>query len=103
MIRSAFFPGHCTVTWTIVVCETAPDWAVTTIEAVPRFGCVLLPYPPQPLSVSDSATVVSAAVTVSSEARAWNDPGLRPLPTQKLSIVHTFASELVPKSARYRP
>jgi len=43
MIRSAFFPGHCTVTWTIVVCEIAPDWAATMIEAVPRFGCVLLP------------------------------------------------------------
>jgi hypothetical protein len=78
----------------------SPDWAVTMIEAVPRFGCVLLPYPPQPLSVSDSATDVSAAVTISSEARAWNNLGPRPLPTQKLSIVHTFASELVPKIAR---
>ena len=25
-----------------------PDWAVTTMEAVPRFGCAVLPYPPQP-------------------------------------------------------
>ena len=80
--------------------RASPDRAVTMIEAVPRFGCVLLPYPLQPLSVSDSATVVSAAATVSSKARAWNNPGLRPLPTQKLSIVHTFASELVPKIAR---
>jgi hypothetical protein len=42
------FSGYCTVTLTVVVWETAPDWAMTMIEAVPRFGCVLLPYPPQP-------------------------------------------------------
>jgi len=71
MIRSsAFFPGHCTVTWTVVVCEIAPDWAVTMIEAVPRFGCVLLLYPPQPLITSPSAAIAATAVAGSSEARA---------------------------------
>src|SRR6266849_10133946 len=55
---------------TVAVCETAPDRAVTTIEAVPRLGCMPLPYPPQPPSVSASAIIVNAAVAVSSEARA---------------------------------
>jgi len=41
---------------------------VTVFEAVPRFGCLPPPYPPQPPSVSDSATMVTAAVAVKSEA-----------------------------------
>ena len=38
-----------------------------TIEAVPRFGCVLPPYPPQPPIASPRATIVNTAVAVSSE------------------------------------
>src|SRR5204863_7489809 len=63
------FPYYCTVTMTVVVREIVPDWAVTMIEAVPRFGCVLPPYPPQPPIASPKATIASTAVAVSHEAR----------------------------------
>jgi hypothetical protein len=64
------FSGYCTVTLTVVVWETAPDWAMTMIEAVPRFGCVLLPYPPQPPMTSPNAIIAATAVAVLSEAGA---------------------------------
>lgn len=34
--------GYCTVRLTVVVCVRAPDCAVTTIDAVPRFVWLLL-------------------------------------------------------------
>jgi hypothetical protein len=40
------------------------------IEAAPRFDCVLLPDPPQPLITNPSATIAAPAVAVSSRARA---------------------------------
>jgi len=58
--------GYCRVTLTIATCEIVPDWALTTIKAVPRFAGALPPYPPQPLGIIDKPSIVSAAVAVSS-------------------------------------
>src|SRR6266566_276858 len=52
------------------------------IEAVPRFGCVLLPYPPQPPIASPRATIASTALAVSSEARAFRSFPLRAITRQ---------------------
>jgi hypothetical protein len=62
--------GYCTVTLAVVAREIAPDWAVIIIEAVPRFGCVLLPHPPQPPITSPNAIIGAPAAAVSSEAGA---------------------------------
>jgi len=67
---SVFFSGYSTVTLTVVAWEIAPDWAVTMIEAVPRFGCALLPYSPQPPMTSPSAIIAATAVAVIKEAGA---------------------------------
>ena len=64
------FPNYCTVTLTVVECEIVPDCAVTVIEAVPRFGCVPLPYPLQPPITNASTIIAPAAATVSTEVRS---------------------------------
>jgi len=43
---------------------------MTMIEAVPRFGCVLLPYPPQLPVTSPKAIITATAVAVLVEAGA---------------------------------
>jgi hypothetical protein len=54
---------------TLVVQEIAPDWALIMTIAVPRFACMLLPYPPQRRIASPIAMIVIAAVAVTREGR----------------------------------
>lgn len=61
--------SYCTVTLMFVVWEMAPARAVNMIDAVPRFVCPLVAYPPQETSVSARVTTVSAlAVTLRNAA-----------------------------------
>jgi hypothetical protein len=46
-----------------------PDWALIMTIAVPRFACMLLPYPPQRRIASPIAMIVIAAVAVTREGR----------------------------------
>jgi len=64
---------YCTVTLIVVVWAMLADWAVTMIEAVPRFACILLPYPPppQPPIASTSTTIASDAAAARIEVRLW--------------------------------
>jgi hypothetical protein len=65
----AVFPRYCTVTVTVVVCESAPDWAVTLTVAVRRFVGVLLLYPPQP-PIASANVNIKTAVAATGENRA---------------------------------
>jgi hypothetical protein len=59
------------VTLIVVVWAMLADWAVTMIEAVPRFARILLPYPPplQPPIASTSTTIASDAAAARIEVR----------------------------------
>jgi hypothetical protein len=51
---------HCTVTDKIIMCDTEPEVAVTTIDAVSPVGCRIgLPEPQPPVPASPRATPAS--------------------------------------------
>ena len=63
--------SHCTVTLTVLLCESVPDWAVMMIEAVPRFVEVpLLLYPPQPPRATDNENIANTQAVAKRDARA---------------------------------
>lgn len=67
----------------VVECEIVPDCAVATIEAVPRFGGVPLPYPLHPPIPSPSAIITPAAAAVSRDLR-----GTRTFMMRNIAMLH---------------
>ena len=57
---------YWTVTLTVVVCESVPDWAVTVITAVPLFGETVAPVAPQPVP----AKATQSSASIAKEARS---------------------------------
>lgn len=77
--------AYCTVIVSVVLCERAPDCAVTTTDAVPRLLGGLLLYPPQPSKAKDKEMATNNAAAANTRLSA--EGKFLPRQNRKMSII----------------